>query len=140
MDNIDKIRFKILKVREFVDKIKPYQRMTVEKLEQDHLKSAAIERYLQLTVDMCVDIAEIVGTDQRLKSPEDGTDAILILGKENIIEEEFAKEFSRAVGFRNILVHQYVDIDYGQVADVLNNRLDEFEEYCQQIAKHYEIK
>jgi len=36
-------------------------------------------------------------------------------------------------GFRNILAHDYAEINYDIVYDVLQNRLSEIEEFIQQI-------
>lgn len=60
-----------------------------------------------------------------------------ILGQEGIIEKKLATAFAPAVGFRNILIHDYLKIDYEQVADKINNRLGDFEKFAQQIARLY---
>lgn len=65
---------------------------------------------------------------------------IIALGEAKILDKDFAEEFSKIAGFRNILVHMYLDIDYGEVADKVNNKLGDFEKFSQQVAKFYELK
>src|SRR6266545_1316901 len=40
-----------------------------------------------------------------------------------------AAELQQAVGFRNIIVHQYIGIDYNLVYDALHNDLDRLEAF-----------
>lgn len=44
--------------------------------------------------------------------------------------------FSGIAGFRNILVHNYMDIDYDEVADKVNNRLGDFEVFAKSVAQY----
>ena len=135
MDNIDKIHLRLHKLNEFVALLKSHKGVTATELQQDANKRGAIERYLQLAIEACLDIAELIIADQRFTPPEKSSEAIEILGKENIINEEFAKEFSAIAGFRNILVHDYVKIDYEKVADKLNNRLGDFDRFAKEVAQ-----
>lgn len=94
--------------------------------------------WIELSCESVLDIARLVVTDQRLPIPEDSRGYVLALGKAGILEQEFAQEFSKIAGLRNILVHMYLDIDYGEVADKINRELGDFEKFSQQIAKFYE--
>jgi len=135
MDNIDKINLRIEKLKEYINNLKVLKGITSQKLINDLDKRLKAERLLQLAIEACIDIAELVIVDQRLPSPVDSGDAIEILGKKGIIDAKFSKDFAKAVGFRNILVHDYVDIDYKEVADKINNRLGDFDRFAQEVAK-----
>lgn len=140
LDNVDKIVLRLDKLKEFVKELKEYQGTTKEVLEKDNKTSAVVDRMLELACESVLDIARLVVTDQRLKIPENSKGYILALGEAGILDKEFAEEFSRIAGFRNILVHMYLDIDYTEVADKVNNKLGDFEKFSQQIAKFYEIR
>lgn len=135
MDNINKINSRLEKLREFVDILRTLKGVTAKDLAEDINKRAKAERFLQLAIEACVDIAELIIVDQRLSAPADSAEAIEILGNEKIIDPTFAKSFAKAVGFRNILVHDYIDIDYKEVADKINNRLGDFDRFAQEVAK-----
>jgi uncharacterized protein YutE (UPF0331/DUF86 family) len=47
---------------------------------------------------------------------------------------DFAQKFQEAAKLRNILVHMYTEIDKAVMSDVLENNLDDFEEYARYIA------
>ena len=53
-----------------------------------------------------------------------------------ILKKDFANQFAPMTGFRNILVHDYLDIDYEEVADKINNQLEDFNTFAKQIAKY----
>lgn len=135
MNDIDKIFLRLHKLKEFVDFLKLYKDITVEELIGNIEKRSAIERNLELAVEACLDIAELIIADQRLTPPTKASEAIEILGKHNIIDSKFANYFAKIAGFRNILVHDYINIDYKEVADKINNRLGDFDRFAQEVAK-----
>ena len=56
--------------------------------------------------------------------------AILELGRLEVLNGGFAKEFSCVAGFRNVLVHGYLDVDLTLLHRLLNERLDDFETFA----------
>ena len=54
--------------------------------------------------------------------------------EENIIDSVLKTKMSGMVGFRNIIAHDYEEINYGIVVDVLNNGLADIEEFLGRIA------
>ena len=135
MDNVDKIRIRLEKLREFQHYLKEMREVTGDTLRNDIEMRCKAERFLELAVEACVDIAELLIIDQRLPTPEKASEAITILGDAKILDSEFAKEFSGIAGFRNILAHDYLKIDYDKVADKLNNHLDDFDTFSRQVAQ-----
>lgn len=132
-DAVDKIYLRIEKLKEYVTILESLQHTTLLELHKDVVKKGAIERYLQLAIEACIDIAELVISDQRLPTPSTAKEAIDIIGKEGIIDNHFAKRFSKAVGFRNILIHDYVEIDYDQLLHNLKENLSDFHTFIKSI-------
>ena len=52
-----------------------------------------------------------------------------------LIDEQNAKNLSRAVGFRNIAVHQYQNLDCKIIYDIIKNHLDDFKAFAQSVEK-----
>lgn len=132
-NTIEKIYSRIENLKNYVKILEGLQDITLEELEKEPIKKGALERYLQLAIESCVDIAEMIISDQRLSTPQTATEAIEILGKEGILDGSFAKEFAKAVGFRNILIHDYVRIDYQVVLENLKNNLSDFHRFIKAI-------
>lgn len=136
LDAIDKINMRLEKLQEYVSVLKTLQGTTAQELQKDINKRAKAERFLQLSCEVVIDIAELLISDLRLRTPATARETIEILGEEGILEKEFAKQFAPMTGFRNILVHDYLKIDYEQVADKINNKLKDFNIFAKQIAKY----
>lgn len=132
-DAIDKIYLRIEALKKYVAIISKFKVITLEELERDDIKRGAVERYIQLAIESCIDIAELIISDQRLPTPETAKRAIEILGEQGILDQKFAKSFSKAAGFRNILIHEYVMIDYKQLLANLKNNLTDFERFIKEI-------
>ena len=69
-------------------------------------------KYLFVTaIEGCVDVAQHIASSERYPAPDTNAAAIRLLGERGVIDEGLAGSMSRAVGFRNVLVHQYAEVD-----------------------------
>jgi uncharacterized protein YutE (UPF0331/DUF86 family) len=59
-----------------------------------------------------------------LEKPLDYYDAIMRLGEADILPLKFAKKLAPIAGFRNILVHDYLDINWDEVYNNLHQLSD----------------
>jgi len=119
----------------YVDFLRKHPADEDELLNNDLLKSA-IERNLQLAIESALDIGEVIISSENLEKPEDYRDIIITLGDEEIISEEFTRRFSEAEKLRNILVHMYTEVDPGLISQILENNLDDFDEYARYITRY----
>ena len=55
-----------------------------------------------------------------------------------VISEEFASSAKGMAGLRNLLVHEYSELDMDKLVEVLNNRLDDFSRFSVFVAKYME--
>lgn len=75
-----------------------------------------------MAIESVLDICSMIISKEDLKKPEEYREMILALGQAGILEEEFAEDFSQVAGFRNILVHQYAEVDLETVYQFLQKR------------------
>lgn len=94
------------------------------------------ERYLQLSIQLIIDISHLIIIDLGLKRPEDNYEAISTVFNNKIISEKSAQNLTKMVGLRNILVHEYGRIDRKTIYKILKEKLDDLEEFKKQII-HY---
>lgn len=62
-------------------------------------------------IEACVDVAQHLCAAQGWGPPADNGDALAILGRHGVLEPELAIRMRQASGFRNVLVHGYVQVD-----------------------------
>lgn len=133
---ITQINEKLNNLGDYLRILKGFGKVSAEYLEENEVERGAIERYLQLASEVVFDVAGQLIAEFRFPTPENYKESILILGKEKVLPQKFAKDFADIAGFRNILVHEYFKIDYKIVADILNNRLGDFNKFAQAVAKY----
>jgi uncharacterized protein YutE (UPF0331/DUF86 family) len=62
-------------------------------------------------IEACIDVAQHVCSSEGWGPPRDNGDAMLVLGRHGVLEPDLSERMRAAVGFRNVLVHQYGDVD-----------------------------
>lgn len=100
---------------------------------RDELWLDAVKYLFVTTIEGLVDVAQHVAASERFGPPDTNADAIRRLGHHGVIDPELAEPLARAVGFRNVLVHQYTRVDDDLVVDALE-RLDEFDSFVRQVS------
>jgi uncharacterized protein YutE (UPF0331/DUF86 family) len=89
----------------------------------------AAERALQLAVQACIDVAAHLVAELGLRTPDTYREAFLGLAHEGLVHEDLAQRLGDAAGMRNILVHEYLEIDPRQVWRALE-RLDDLRAFA----------
>lgn len=89
-----------------------------------------LERCIQNVLDVSAHILNAFGHP----APDDYTGLIRELGRQGILPADFAERIAPMAGFRNILVHRYLDVDVATVYDALQRRLDDFRVFARHIS------
>jgi uncharacterized protein YutE (UPF0331/DUF86 family) len=77
----------------------------------DAQQRLATERLLQLSIQICIDLAAQVVSEQSAPPPSSYSDVFKILGDKGVISGEIAERLGNAARQRNLLVHLYMEID-----------------------------
>ncbi len=59
-----------------------------------------------------------------------------LLAREQMIPEDLAERLRKSVGFRNIAVHNYSDLDWAIVHAVAWRHLDDFRDFARAVSQH----
>jgi uncharacterized protein YutE (UPF0331/DUF86 family) len=80
-------------------------------------------KYTFLTcIEACIDAAQHVVAAEGLGTPASNADAFRLLARAGLLEGELAGVLASAVGFRNVLVHGYAEVDEPRVVEHLERR------------------
>ncbi len=91
---------------------------SLKALQADEDLQDILARNLEVAIQTCMDVAlHICAAHGTL--PPTGAQAFAVLAGRGVIERELAQRLQRAVGFRNVLVHEYTEIDWKIVTQVL---------------------
>ena len=127
---------RIEKAREYLDflhEIKlDYSR---EEFKKDKKAHGSTERFLHLCIEVFMDLGNHIIADQRLGKVEFYSDIPKLLFQHGYLDEELKDLFMKIIGFRNILVHDYIKVDLDIVYDVVQNNLHDLEKLLQKFAE-----
>ena len=72
-----------------------------------------------------LDVASHIVSDERLGEPRTNRELFGLLARPGIVSSDLVGVLEEVAGFRNVLVHEYDDVDVGIVRDVVEHRLDD---------------
>ncbi|MDQ2814723.1 MAG: DUF86 domain-containing protein [Actinomycetota bacterium] len=84
-------------------------------------------------IEACVDVAQHICATEGWGPPADNGDAVRLLGEHGACTPELARSMRRAVGFRNVLVHDYIRVNDDIVIERLK-ALGDLEDFVSQVA------
>lgn len=109
-----------------------------EQIETDLRERRFIERTLQVAIQSAIDAAAHVVASERLGAPKGAFESIELLAQASWIDARLLDVMRRIVGFRNVLVHGYADVDLRVVQDVVAHRLDDLLAFASALRKRLE--
>lgn len=62
-------------------------------------------------IEACVDVAQHICATEGWGPPADNGDAVRLLGEHGVCTPALARSIRQAVGFRNVLVHDYIRVN-----------------------------
>jgi uncharacterized protein YutE (UPF0331/DUF86 family) len=96
-----------------------------EAIRDDVREQRFVEHTLQIAIQAALDVASHVVSDERLGEPETNRELFDLLVRGGRLTPDLASTLRDMVGFRNVIVHGYQDVDLGVVEDVLRNHLED---------------
>lgn len=121
----------------YVRHLRQLEDIPLDEYLADENIQAIVERRLQLCIQVCMDIANYLTAQLALRSPEEPENVFAVLGQSGILSPELARRMVSMVRFRNILVHDYLDIDSGLVHERLQGELDDFDQFAREVSNRF---
>ena len=102
---------KLIKMEEYIAELEEFKPDTYQEYKKDQLKRYAVERLIQLIIDLALDVNNILIKKADKYPAKDYFSSFLELVDLEILPEEFAKDIAPSTGIRNRLVHEYERIN-----------------------------
>jgi len=83
--------------------------------------------------DTAIDLANMAVRSRKLGVPVESRESFSILERESLIDANLSQRLRAMVGFRNLAVHQYRELDIAIVEQVIRVRLDDLLAFSSQI-------
>ncbi|MEW6172125.1 MAG: DUF86 domain-containing protein [Bacillota bacterium] len=123
---------RLLKLEQSLRKLEELSRISWDEYRKDEGLRDRVERNLQIAAQVCIDIGSHVIADRGFRPPYGYGDIFTILREEGLLPESLAGTMRQIAGFRNILVHDYLEIDQRIVYESLKS-LDDFKRFARHV-------
>lgn len=128
----DVLLSKISIIKKCLQRIKAVTQLKPETLE-DFTNQDVFVLNLQRAIQAAIDIANLIISQNEYRLPNSYKMSFLILFENDWIDSETAERMQKMVGFRNIAIHDYQEIDIAILKSILTKNLSDFEKFYQQI-------
>lgn len=129
MVNVEVIKQRLNQLSTSINKIERFKEISLEEFLKDDIIQDVVEYNLFIAINMMIDIATHIVVDNNMGSPETLGEAFNILNKEKYLNDEETKVYRNMVGLRNILSHEYINIDKKIIYSILKNNLIDIKKF-----------
>jgi uncharacterized protein YutE (UPF0331/DUF86 family) len=120
-----------------LERLRERARLDRSALREDFDRLSAVKYLFVTAIEGCIDVAQHLCASERWTRPETNADAVRELGRRGVVAQEVADLVARAVGFRNVLVHGYAEVDDALVLAQLD-RVDALTRYVEEVGRWLE--
>jgi uncharacterized protein YutE (UPF0331/DUF86 family) len=99
-------------LRGYLHKLAAFREVSEAEFVREPAIHDLAERYLHLAVEAALDLANHWIADRGLPTPDANRDTFTVLENAGELDARLADRLRGWAGFRNILVHEYLDIDH----------------------------
>jgi uncharacterized protein YutE (UPF0331/DUF86 family) len=107
----EQVEARLERLEAMLERLEEVRRGGEEAYLADAQRRLATERLLQLSIQICIDLAAQVVSEQSAAPPSTYSDVFKVLGEKGVISPDVAARLGNAARQRNLLVHLYMEID-----------------------------
>ena len=127
---------KLESLRRCIQRIDDKKPDNVTQLTQDLDLQDILVMNLTRAVQICVDIGSHIISSANHPSPQTMSDVFATLHELGSISLDTCEQLKKAIGFRNIAVHNYEAINWEIVHAICQNSLQDFRRFAQEISRY----
>jgi uncharacterized protein YutE (UPF0331/DUF86 family) len=127
------VRRKLSRLNMYRDQLKAIAGHSFEEYVSNPYLKYTAERLIQLIVECATDINSHVIIESGQRPAEDYASSFVRAAELGLLPPDLANRIKGSAGMRNILVHEYLDIDDKKVYGILPAALSDYQEYIRQV-------
>ena len=122
-------------VKKYLKRIKENSKISLQTFLGDVDAQDIILFNIQLAVQNCIDIAAHIVSEEDMGIPGSTNEMFYLLEKNKFINSILTEKMVKAVGFRNLIVHEYGRLDLKRAYDISQNDIYDLDEFLKEILK-----
>lgn len=131
----DVLRNKLESLRRCISRIEEKRPSVIETLKADYDIQDIISLNLERAIQLSVDIGSRLLAESEQIPPDTMGEIFTALAEAGYIYEDLAGRLKKAVGFRNISVHEYQKINWDIVFSIIYKNLEDFKEFMRIVSE-----
>ncbi len=122
-------------IRDAVERVRAMLPASAEAFAADRTAREVVVLNLFVAIQAAIDLAARWLADEGWDVPQRYGDLFTALADHQVLSKELARRLAEAVGFRNLVAHQYGVIDWARLhAMATSSDLDDLERFCAELS------
>jgi uncharacterized protein YutE (UPF0331/DUF86 family) len=128
-------RAKLRRIDELIDQLVGLGPVDTARLATEPVTALAVERIITLLVDLAFACNSHIVAAMLGRTPDTYAESFDLAAEAGMIDEKLARSLQPSAGMRNVLVHNYLDVDQARVANAIPLAVEQYREYVRQVAE-----
>ncbi|HIJ88417.1 MAG TPA: DUF86 domain-containing protein [Desulfuromonadales bacterium] len=128
---------KVTTIEKCINKVKEKRSASIDEFMVDEDSQDIVLFNLMQAIQGCVDMAAHIVSDEGYGMAGSMNDFFCLLRGRNIISVDLQEKLISAVGFRNLVVHEYAKLDLNQVYDIATHGIGDLEEFVSIVVRRF---
>ncbi len=130
---------KISHIRHNLSRLREKESVSLVAFKDDMDIQDIVLHNLQLAVQGCIDLGSHIISDEGWGIAGSLNEIFYILQEKGVIKTDLTEKMVSMVGFRNILVHEYQDVNMDIVYNILRAHLKDIDGYLLAVIDHFRL-
>jgi uncharacterized protein YutE (UPF0331/DUF86 family) len=128
------IRQKLDAIEGSLSTLESISEVTSARLAEDPVVGAAVERLVSRVVDLAVEVNSHIVAAVSKRGPGEYSESFRMAAKAGVFDAATAAELVGSVGMRNVIVHQYIQLDLEIIAAAIPKAIEQYRSYVSAVA------
>lgn len=131
----DTIHKRLVSLRRILGELEKYRDSDVEELRSDLSQMYAVFFMLQQVIDLATDINQHIAATILNVADSSSRRGFEDLIRAGVLPADLEQDFYKSAALRNVITHQYVEVDLGIVSNSIPRVLDVYTQYVKSISR-----
>lgn len=134
--HVEKVYAKFRDITDSIERLKAFKDVSSETFLSDRDQQDIASFRLIVATEAAIDLCLHVSAKRLGKVAEDYAACFQLLADHEVVDKALASRPARMARFRNLLVHQYWEIDYARLYEIITGRdLEDLQAFVAQISR-----
>ena len=131
----DTIHKRLVSLRRILGELEKYRDSDVDELRSDLSQMYAVFFMLQQVIDLATDINQHIAATTLNVADSNSRRGFEDLIRAGVLPADLEQDFYKSAALRNVITHQYVEVDLGIVSNSIPRVLDVYTQYVKSISR-----